>query len=156
MHQRKQISRSVNRKQFTPSGPRKRSDKNYAVSRTKECWHGLIATLDDGTEILEKNNYLHKEKGRVFATNWWEIPKKRIKSLELYHKGKSIVKLEKDQVQPEEWFFSHTATLNLGDQGGRPTIVSRNIGFIKNGLKHVFRVIEKNGALEADAAPYQA
>jgi len=108
--------------------------------------HGLKVVLLGGDVVWEKNNYWSDKFNRVLATNWSEIDKAQIKSLSLYWKGKLLICLDKDEVLPDTWLFSHTGMLQTG-HSQNVQVLSRNIGFEKNGSRYLFKVIEESGSL---------
>jgi len=112
----------------------------------------LIVHYEDGSEILEKNNFWSTKQNKRLATNWSEIPRKGISSLELFWKGISSIEIKKSEVQPEEWFFSHTGMIDLSTGSDQPVTLSRNIGFIKDGVKNIYRVSEETGSVSFESS----
>lgn len=123
-------------------------------SNPRATWHGLVVHYEDGSEVLEKNNYWSTKHSKILATNWSEIVKKGISALELYWQGSSALLLNKKDLLPDEWVFSHTGMVDLSTGSDKPITLSRNIGFIKNGIKNLYRVSEKTGGVtfESDKA----
>jgi len=130
-------SRSISRSSARPARP---------ISNIK---HGFLVTYEDGTEVQEKNNFWSERHQKVSATNWLDIDKDRIKTLQLFWKGKVRVSLCKEDCSPEKWWFSHTGSLQTSGDS-RVVIVSRNIGYIREGRRYIYRVMEESGALMFD------
>lgn len=99
--------------------------------------------------MQEKNNFWSERHQKVSATNWLDIDKDRIKTLQLFWKGKVRVSLCKEDCSPEKWWFSHTGSLQTSGDS-RVVIVSRNIGYIREGRRYIYRVLEESGALMFD------
>lgn len=113
---------------------------------------GFVATYTTGNKVFEKNDYFSRKLNKKCATNWAEIEKDKLVSLELYWDSKSIIKIDKApsemhkfELTPKDWFFSHKGYLDMGTQ--KVNIISRNIGYIENGILNVFSVMEGSGEL---------
>ena len=122
--------------------------------KDKPAHHGLVAHLMDGSSVLEKNNYYSDTLQKRLATNWAEIPKDLIAALELLWKGTSILKLRAQDIPDggiDSWCFSHTGAIDLANGNNTPIIVSRNIGYEKDGIVTMYRVNEETGTLSFDS-----
>lgn len=113
---------------------------------------GFVAYLSDGRTIFEVNNRVDPDLGVHKATNWHRVDKALLKSLELQYKGVTVASLHSyDGMQPEDWFFCHSAVQDLASSS--PKVLSRSIGIRKRGLLHIFRVDEATGAVTAEVRP---
>ena len=119
------------------------------VKPTSNPIHGFLVVYEDGSQVSEKNNFWSETLQRVSATNWHEVDQNRISRISLYWKGSLVISLDKKEVRPETWFFSHTGALQVSG-GSKVTIVSRNIGFVREGRKYLYKVVEDTGALLFD------
>jgi hypothetical protein len=108
--------------------------------------HGLRVDYLDGTEIWERNHFWSDKHERMLATNWIEIDQSLISCMHLYWKGSHRVTLNQAELNPDKWLFSHTAVMSVGD-GSNVAILTRNIGYDKDGARYWFRVDEKTGVL---------
>lgn len=60
----------------------------------------------------------------------------------------SKIRLSKEEypsVKPGDWYFSHAGYLDMRSK--KIVVVKRNIGYVKDGLLHMYSVDEKNGSL---------
>lgn len=141
-YHRRQNLRSTN----PSSGSRK--SLNQKPTNPLETFHGLVVYYEDGTYLLEKNHYFCPRQNKNLATNWSEIPKSNIESLELRWEGSPVIKLEAIDIEGSyEWLFSHTGCVDMSTGSTKPRVLSRNIGYIQDGVKKIYRVDEKTGML---------
>jgi hypothetical protein len=99
---------------------------------------------------LEKNNYFSENLNKRLATNWVEIPKDSVVALELYWKGTSAVKVALQDIphgKPDNWYFSHTGAVDLTSKDNVPKVLSRNIGYEKEGIINIYKVKEDDGTV---------
>jgi len=119
-----------------------------------ECPHpgfsGFVAVYDDGTRVPERENYHSEKLRKKMATNWLEIDKARLVSLELFWRGRkmsSISKLDHPDITPTDWFFSHTGCLDISTHAIH--VVARNIGYKdKSGLTNIISVSDSEGTMK--------
>ena len=133
--------------------------KGHLPKRDK-FFTGFLITYESGSKIYEKENYFSKKLNKKCATNWAEIDKSKISSLELLWNGesKAIIHKKASDVHTKDlgasdWYFSHKAYLNMGDR--KVVIISRNIGYIEDNILHITSVQEKTGeiSMSVRAAP---
>lgn len=133
--------------------------KGVPSQRDKD-FTGFVVTYADGTRIFEKENYVSKKLNRSCATNWAEIDKSKIAYLQLYWKGELKETIQKSpddthskELTAKDWFFSHRGYLDMGTR--KVIIISRNIGYIEEGIIKITSIFEKNGekSLSVRAAP---
>jgi len=114
---------------------------------------GFVAIYDDGTRVLERENYHSEKLRKKMATNWLEIDRARLASLELYWRGQmmsSIGKADHPDISPPDWFFSHTGCLDVSTHSIR--VVARNIGYKDgSGLTNIISVNEVDGTMKGYA-----
>lgn len=111
---------------------------------------GFVAYYGEKKAIREKENYLDKSTNQKKATNWSEIDKNRLTSLELVWNDASKIRIDKKDhpdIKPEDWFFSQHAFHDMANQ--ELSIVKRNIGYKKDGVLQVYSVDEKTGILNS-------
>jgi hypothetical protein len=113
---------------------------------------GFVVIYDKGNKIYEKENYFSKRLNKKCATNWAEIDKNKISSLELHWRGDckaTIYKVSSDThsniLEAKDWFFSHRGYLNMGTR--KIVIITRNIGYIENNILHITSVVEETGEI---------
>jgi len=107
---------------------------------------GFLATYDSGTVVKEIENFFSSKRNSKSRTNWLDVDKSKLVRLELYWKGIPTISIDKSDhphLTPEDWFFSHTGYMDIHERD--ISILSRNIGFKKDGLINVFSVMEKDG-----------
>ncbi|MBD3261255.1 MAG: hypothetical protein GF334_06155 [Candidatus Altiarchaeales archaeon] len=117
--------------------------------RPKKPFTGFIVHYENGKTVRERENYISKKLNKQCATNWAEIDKARIVALELIWKDKSKIKLSKEEypsIKPGDWYFSHTGYLDMKSR--KVVVVKRSIGYIKDGLLHIYSVDEKEGSIK--------
>lgn len=110
---------------------------------------GFVATYDSSRVIYEKENYFSKKLNKQCATNWQEIDKSKLTELNLLWNGEvkaSITLDEFDHIKPEDWYFSHSGYFDMGSN--KIVVVSRNIGYRKDGVLNIFSVAEDTGILK--------
>jgi len=115
---------------------------------------GFVAYYSDGNKVEEKNNYISKKAGCKKSTNWHEVDRDKITALELFWNGESKIKIDKSDypyLSPGDWFFSHYGCLNMSTH--ETTVVSRNIGFIKEDTLTVYCVLEESGVVKVEHRP---
>jgi hypothetical protein len=78
--------------------------------------------------ITEQNNFFDETLKRTCATNWHQVDKENLKTLELWwhDERKAIVE---DKPKEFEWVFFHTGSMASSDPG--PVIISRTVGYKK-------------------------
>lgn len=120
--------------------------------KRKESFTGFVITYSDGSKVYEKENYFSKRLNKKCATNWAEIDKSRISSLELFWNGtsKAIVhKVNTDdpeiKLEAKDWFFSHRGYLDMGTR--KIKVISRNIGYIKDNILYITSIAEDTGEI---------
>jgi hypothetical protein len=112
---------------------------------------GFIATYCDGSVVKEKENFYSKKRNKQSKTNWLDIDKEKLVKLELYWKGVPSVSIDKEEhpyLSPEDWYFTHTGYMDIQDRNIK--VLSRNIGFKKDGLLTIFSVNEDNGFVKVE------
>jgi len=122
------------------------------IAHNIEFFTGFVVTYLDGKKVLQKENYFSKKLNKKCATNWSEIDKSKITSLELFWKGESKVKIDqcpssthKETLTAKDWFFSHRGYLDMGTQ--KIKIISRNIGYIEDNILYITTVQEDTGEI---------
>jgi hypothetical protein len=120
--------------------------------RHSESFTGFIVKYDNGNKIYEKENYFSKKLNKKCATNWAEIDKSKISSLEIHWRGTcmaTIYKVSSDThsniLEAKDWFFSHRGYLDMGTR--KIIIIARNIGYIENNILHITSVVEDTGEI---------
>jgi len=123
------------------------------MRRKENNFTGFIAHYNNGTSIKEKENFFSKKLNKQCATNWAEINKEKLISMELYWKGEFKAKIlkipeKKDDVpytilNPDQWFFSHSGYMDMNTRTIK--VVSRNIGYVYNGIIYITSVNENVG-----------
>lgn len=121
---------------------------------------GFIVTYENGSKIYEKNDYFSKMLNKKCATNWAEIDKSKIASLELHWEGVCKATINKapspdthsNELTAKDWFFSHRGYLDMGVR--KVVILSRNIGYVENGILYLISVIQKTGEVTRSMRPY--
>jgi hypothetical protein len=113
---------------------------------------GFVVTYEDGTKIIEKENYFSKKLNKKCATNWAEIDKSKIASLQIYWRGELMETIQKspsdthtNQLEANDWFFSHKGYMDMASRSVK--IISRNIGFIENNILHITSIMEDTGEI---------
>ena len=121
--------------------------------RENKDFTGFVARYKNGATVYEKEDYFNKKLSKKCATNWGEVDKNKLVSLELLWKGQSKVKIEKascsihkNELNPEDWFFSQNGYMNLGNR--KIVVLARNIGFIEEGHIYITSVIESSGNIQ--------
>lgn len=115
-----------------------------------ESFTGFVVIYDNGSKVYEKENYFSKKLNKKCATNWTEIDKSKISTIELHWKGSCKATLSKGPsdthkkaLEAKDWFFSHGGYLDMGTQ--KVIVISRNIGFIEDNILYITSVEEKTG-----------
>lgn len=113
---------------------------------------GFVVTYEDGTKIIEKENYFSKKLNKKCATNWAEIDKSKIASLQIYWRGELMETIQKspsdthtNELEANDWFFSHKGYMDMASRSVK--IISRNIGFIENNILHITSIMEDTGEI---------
>lgn len=116
---------------------------------------GFVVIYDDDSKVFEINDYYNKRLKRKCATNWVDIDKNRIKTLQLYWCGdlkvqinKSSPDVHKNILEAEDWFFSHKGYFDTSEN--KIKIISRNIGYKEDNLLYVYSVMEDTGEVIAN------
>lgn len=111
---------------------------------------GFVVIYGDGSKIYEKENYFSKKLNKKCATNWAEIDKSKISSLQIYWRGElkeTIQKAPSDthakELGANDWFFSHKGYMDMATR--KVKVISRNIGFIENNILYIISVMEETG-----------
>lgn len=110
---------------------------------------GFIAYYGPKKSVKEKENFINKD-GVAKATNWYEIDKDKLTALELVWKDEPKITIDKKDyphIQPNDWFFTQTAYFDMQKQ--ETVVISRNIGFKKDGYIQVYTVEENTGILKS-------
>jgi hypothetical protein len=63
--------------------------------RENKEFTGFVARYKNGATIYEKEDYFSKKLNKKCATNWEEVDKSKLASLELLWKGQSKIKIDK-------------------------------------------------------------
>jgi len=118
-----------------------------AGSTTNSDYTGFIAHYDNGRSIKERENFYSSKLKKKCATNWQEIDRTRLVALELVWHGQSKATVQKppDPFTPDQWFFSHSGCMNMNSR--KIIVVSRNIGYVKDGIVHITSVMEDTGII---------
>ena len=107
---------------------------------------GFIAYTKEGYEIREKELFYSKRFKKNLATNWDEINKDSLIKLELHWRNNFKVDVSTEEfpfIKPDDWYFSHSGAMDLKTR--KVQIVSRNIGYKKDGILQIFSVYEASG-----------
>ena len=111
---------------------------------------GFVANYSNGAKVYEREDYFSKKLKKNCATNWVEIDKDKLSSLELVWKGVTKVKIDKapcsvhkDLLRAEDWFFSQNGYMDMGTR--KIVVLSRNIGFIEGNHIYITSVFEETG-----------
>lgn len=125
--------------------------KGELLKRDKDIT-GFVVTYEDGTRIVEKENYFSKRLDKKCATNWAEIDKSKIASLQLYWRGELMETIQKspsethsNELEAKDWFFSHKGYMDMASRSVK--IISRNIGYTENNIIHITSVMEDTGEI---------
>lgn len=120
------------------------------LQKDSDPFTGFLITYDNGSTIFEKLDYFSKKLKKKCATNWAEIDKSKISSMELLWKGcrKAIItkvpsEIHKHELTARDWFFSHKGYLDMGTR--KIVIISRNIGYIEDNILYIISVMENSG-----------
>jgi hypothetical protein len=120
------------------------------LQKDSDTFTGFIVTYHNGSTIFEKLDYFSKKLNKKCATNWAEIDKGKISSIELLWKGdrkaiisKSPSDIHKYELNAGDWFFSHKGYLDMGTR--KIVIISRNIGYIEDNILYIISVMENSG-----------
>jgi hypothetical protein len=120
------------------------------LQRDRNQFTGFVAVCDNELKIYEKESYFSKKLNKKCATNWVEIDKNKITSLELHWNGVCKVKIDKTpsdthkkELMAKDWFFSHQGCLDMGTR--KIKILSRNIGYIEDNILYITSVVEDTG-----------
>lgn len=123
------------------------------LPKREKIFTGFVVTYDNGNHVYEKENYFSKKLNKKCATNWAEIDKSQISSIELFWKGKSkaiISKVPSDihekELKAKDWFFSHKGYLEMTPQ--KVVIISRNIGYIEDNILYITSILEQTGEIQ--------
>lgn len=118
--------------------------------KTPDSFTGFVAVYDDGTAILERENYHSEKTRRLMATSWPEIDLKRLQRVELYWRGQKktyVAKHDHPHLKPSDWFFSQTGFMDV--RRHNVIVIARNIGYRgEDGLTYVTTVRESDGAVK--------
>lgn len=125
--------------------------KGDLLKRDKDIT-GFVVIYVDGTKIVEKENYFSRKLNKKCATNWAEIDKSKIASLQLYWRGELKETIQKtpsdthsNELEAIDWFFSHKGYMDMASRSVK--IISRNIGYIQDNIIHITSVMEETGEL---------
>jgi len=120
----------------------------------KNKFTGFLAHYKDGSVVKEKNHYYSSKLKKECATNWHEIDKSQLVSLELLWGGESKIKISIEEypaIKPSDWFFSHYEYFDLKNRN--VIVISRNIGISKKDHKQIYSVHEETGILKTEIRP---
>jgi hypothetical protein len=110
---------------------------------------GFVAVYENGESVHERENYYSSTLRRKMATNWLEIDKDKIVTLELFYRGKKMVSIKKSEhpeILPADWFFSHTGCLDMATHEVK--VVARSIGYRTGQVTNVVSVFEADGTMK--------
>ena len=117
-----------------------------------------IQILEARVKVLEEENFFSIKLNKKCSSNWSEIDKSTINSLELFWCGTPKVKIERSSssthkydLTAKDWFFSQKGCIDMGTQEVK--IISRNIGYKEEGLLHIFSILEGTGELILSSRP---
>ena len=111
---------------------------------------GFVACYDDGKRIQERENFFSDKLNKQCSTNWAEICREKLSSMELLWNGISKIKIDKinyPHIKPSDWYFSQTGYMDLISKN--IVVVSRNIGYRKDGILNIFYVEENTGIVKS-------
>jgi len=118
--------------------------------RGSKKYSGFIAHYANGKTVKERENYFSTKLNKKCATNWSEIDKENLVALELIWNDNSKFKLTIEDIKekhpdfvPSDWFFSQSGYFDMHSR--KITVVSRNIGYIKDGVVNITSVNETSG-----------
>lgn len=123
-------------------------------STIEKPYTGFVAHYNSGRIIKEREDFFSKKLNRKCSTNWAEIDRDKLVSLELF--WQDILKAHIDKIpieesfnkialQPTDWFFSQNGCFNLTSR--KITVIARNIGYTENGIQHIISVREDTGII---------
>ncbi len=118
--------------------------------RELKKFNGFVAWYNDGKIEQEREDYFSKTLNKQCSTNWAEINKDKLTTLELIWQNDSKIKIDiKDypHIKPSDWFFSQTAYFDMKFR--KKVLVSRNIGYKKDNIIQVYSVEEGTGVLSS-------
>lgn len=122
--------------------------QGYEGDNVPDSFTGFLATYDDGSFEIERENYHSEKLHRPMATSWPEIDRTRLVRLDLYWRGKKMASVSKNEhphMTADDWFFSQTGYMDI--QRNSVRVISRNIGYKgDDGLLYITSVYEANGA----------
>jgi hypothetical protein len=107
---------------------------------------GFRVVLSGGKLITESQDSFCPSLGRVSATNWHTVPLNDIQELSLVHHGRIVVSIQASEAgvqSPGDWYYSRSAVTESGNW--KTTMVSRNIGYRKDGVLRIWKVHEDSG-----------
>ena len=111
---------------------------------------GFIAHYENGAKVYEREDYHSKKLNKKCATNWAEIDKEKLVSLQLVWKGQIKVTIDKESgsahrsvLKAEDWFFSQNGYMDMGTR--KIVVLSRNVGFIEDNNIYITSVLEETG-----------
>lgn len=127
-----------------------------SLRKNKKPFSGFIAYYSNGKVVHERENYFSRLRNKKCATNWGEIDKGALIKLELYWKDELKGFITKESLSnsfnpspitsPNNWFFSQKGYFDLGSRN--IIVVSRNIGYIADGVARVLSVLEDSGIVQ--------
>lgn len=123
--------------------------------KENDNFSGFIAVYQNGKEVREKENYFSKKLDKKCATNWSEINKDKLVALRILWHGQEKMVIDKypknkearyKELEPGDWFFSQSGIFDLSTHSIK--VISRNIGFKKDGMYTIYSVEEDTGILK--------
>lgn len=120
------------------------------LPKRNDSFTGFLITYSNGSKIFEKENYFSKRLNKKCATNWGEVDKSQISSIELLWRGESKARIDKapsdlhdKELTAKDWFFSQRAYFDMVNR--KTILISRNIGYIEDNIIHIISVVEDSG-----------
>jgi hypothetical protein len=123
--------------------------------RGRKPFTGFIAYYANGRLIKERESFFSKKLNKDLATNWAEIDKEQLISLELVWRDEPKARIDKKpsssgfnkskEIAPANWFFSQKGYMNMGTR--KIQVVARNIGYIDDGIINIISVVEETGVV---------
>ena len=111
---------------------------------------GFVAYYNDGKVIHERENFFSDKLKKQCATSWAELCLEKLVALELVWKDASKIKLTKDEypfLKASDWYFSQTGYMDMSSR--KIIVISRNIGYVKDGIINIYSVAENTGIVKS-------
>jgi hypothetical protein len=117
---------------------------------------GFVAHFSNGKSVKEREFFFSKKLNKNLATNWAELDKNLLIRLDLIWNDQLKAQIDKvptpssfnkgKALSPGDWFFSQKGYLDMGTR--KIKVISRNIGYIEDGILNIISVQEETGALQ--------